>query len=418
MAATPPSSPTAPSRSSSARPGRKHRPHRPRRCRRSVRGPRRAVTVENKPGANGALSPRSWPTRTPTARRWRSSTQPRLHHAARRRRGRGRQHRGLRRHHGPVPGRLRPRDQPAERLQGPSRTSSRRPPDQVRHHRRRHRQPALVGAAVRPGQHRGDLGSVLDGGSPALTAVLGGRSTSASIQLGEAIEQIEAGKLTAIVTFAEERPPTWPTPPTAVEAGYDVPVQQARAVVAPKGTPQEVLDRLNEAFPKRSNRGVQGSSTRTTSLHRGRSTATRSPRPTPTTPTSTPRHRGYGIESDRPSTVRLTPTSATVTGRARRGEHPGEPRRPHGRRGPPQGDAHRTDAAPSAEPASLHDLEEGPPGRARAEHRPPAAGPGTNVAVALVVGRSAPPPWSDRSLGAGSARQPGPGRGRCSSASP
>src|SRR5688500_3971469 len=87
-----------------------------------------------------------------------------------------------------------------------------------------------------------------DGGSPTLTAVLGGQVDVGSIQLGEAIEQIEAGELTAIVTFAEERPSYLADTPTAVEAGYDVPVQQARAVVAPKGTPQEVLDRLNEAF--------------------------------------------------------------------------------------------------------------------------------------------------------------------------
>jgi tripartite-type tricarboxylate transporter receptor subunit TctC len=33
-----------------------------------------------------------------------------------------------------------------------------------------------------------------------------------------------------------------------VEAGYDVPVQQARAVVAPEGTPEEVIQALNDAF--------------------------------------------------------------------------------------------------------------------------------------------------------------------------
>jgi tripartite-type tricarboxylate transporter receptor subunit TctC len=38
--------------------------------------------------------------------------------------------------------------------------------------------------------------------------------------------------------------------PTATEAGYDVPVQQSRAIVAPKGTPKEVIDRLRAAFLK------------------------------------------------------------------------------------------------------------------------------------------------------------------------
>src|ERR671921_949841 len=87
-----------------------------------------------------------------------------------------------------------------------------------------------------------------DGGSPTLTAVLGGQVDVGSIQLGEAIEQIEAGELTPIVTFAEERPSYLPDVPTAVEAGYDVPVQQARAVFAPKGTPEDVIDTLQASF--------------------------------------------------------------------------------------------------------------------------------------------------------------------------
>jgi tripartite-type tricarboxylate transporter receptor subunit TctC len=87
-----------------------------------------------------------------------------------------------------------------------------------------------------------------DGGSPTLTAVLGGQVDVGSIQLGEAIEQIEAGELTPIVTFAEERPTYLADTPTAVEAGYDVPVQQARAMVAPQGTPDEVVQALNDAF--------------------------------------------------------------------------------------------------------------------------------------------------------------------------
>jgi tripartite-type tricarboxylate transporter receptor subunit TctC len=87
-----------------------------------------------------------------------------------------------------------------------------------------------------------------DGGAPTLTAVLGGQVDVGSIQLGEAIEQIEAGELTPIVTFAEERPSYLADTPTAVEAGYDVPVQQSRAIFAPKGTPDDVLTTLRESF--------------------------------------------------------------------------------------------------------------------------------------------------------------------------
>ena len=87
-----------------------------------------------------------------------------------------------------------------------------------------------------------------DGGSPTLTAVLGGQVDVGSIQLGEAIEQIEAGELTPIVTFAEERVSYLPDTPTAVEAGYDVPVQQSRAVFAPSGTPEDVIETLQASF--------------------------------------------------------------------------------------------------------------------------------------------------------------------------
>jgi tripartite-type tricarboxylate transporter receptor subunit TctC len=87
-----------------------------------------------------------------------------------------------------------------------------------------------------------------DGGSPTLTAVLGGQVDVGSIQLGEAVEQIEAGELTPIVTFAEERPSYLPDTPTAVEAGYDVPVQQSRAIFAPKGLPDDVMQTLRDSF--------------------------------------------------------------------------------------------------------------------------------------------------------------------------
>lgn len=87
-----------------------------------------------------------------------------------------------------------------------------------------------------------------DGGAPALTAVLGKQADVASIQLGEAMPQIEAGKVTPIVTFAKERNQYLNNVPTATEAGYEVQVQQQRAIAAPKGTPAEVQAKLKEAF--------------------------------------------------------------------------------------------------------------------------------------------------------------------------
>lgn len=84
-------------------------------------------------------------------------------------------------------------------------------------------------------------------GAPTLTAVLGDQVDVAAIQLGEAIAQIDAGELQPLVTFSAERNEFLEDTPTAVEEGYEVEVAQYRAVVAPEGTPEDVLERLREA---------------------------------------------------------------------------------------------------------------------------------------------------------------------------
>jgi tripartite-type tricarboxylate transporter receptor subunit TctC len=50
------------------------------------------------------------------------------------------------------------------------------------------------------------------------------------------------------VVFSKERNQYLADTPTAIEAGYDVPVSQFRAVAAPKGTPAPVLEKLRAAF--------------------------------------------------------------------------------------------------------------------------------------------------------------------------
>jgi tripartite-type tricarboxylate transporter receptor subunit TctC len=85
-----------------------------------------------------------------------------------------------------------------------------------------------------------------DGSTPAMTALLGGQIDVAGVQLGDAKSHL--GAVTPIVTFSKERSQYFPDVPTAVEAGFDSTVAQYRAVVAPKGTPAPVLDRLRQAF--------------------------------------------------------------------------------------------------------------------------------------------------------------------------
>ncbi|BBY27338.1 tripartite tricarboxylate transporter substrate binding protein [Mycolicibacterium sediminis] len=83
-----------------------------------------------------------------------------------------------------------------------------------------------------------------DGGAPALAAVLGNQVDVASIQVGEAIENIQSGKLTPLAVFGPERIEYLPEVPTAKEQGLDVEVTQYRFMTVPKGTPQNVKDAL------------------------------------------------------------------------------------------------------------------------------------------------------------------------------
>lgn len=86
-----------------------------------------------------------------------------------------------------------------------------------------------------------------DSGSPALTAVVGDQVQVATVQLGEAKPQIDAGNVVPLLAFSAERNQFLPDVPTAVEEGYDVPVSQYRALAAPKGLPEDVKARLVEA---------------------------------------------------------------------------------------------------------------------------------------------------------------------------
>ncbi|MDG4663219.1 tripartite tricarboxylate transporter substrate binding protein [Mycobacterium sp. 236(2023)] len=87
-----------------------------------------------------------------------------------------------------------------------------------------------------------------DGGAPALAAVLGNQVDVASLQVGEAIENIQSGKLIPLAVFGPERIEYLPDVPTAKEQGLDVEVTQYRFMTVPKGTPQDVKDRLAEGM--------------------------------------------------------------------------------------------------------------------------------------------------------------------------
>lgn len=87
-----------------------------------------------------------------------------------------------------------------------------------------------------------------DGGAPALTALLGDQVDTACLQVGEAVENIESGKIVPLSVFGPERVEFLPDVPTAQEQGLDVEVSQYRFMTVPKGTPQDVQDAIAEAM--------------------------------------------------------------------------------------------------------------------------------------------------------------------------
>lgn len=60
----------------------------------------------------------------------------------------------------------------------------------------------------------------------------------------------ENGELKVLASFTEERLADMPNVPTLKEKGYDLVYGSARALVAPKGTPQSIIDFYVEAFKK------------------------------------------------------------------------------------------------------------------------------------------------------------------------
>lgn len=63
----------------------------------------------------------------------------------------------------------------------------------------------------------------------------------------DCMAQIDAGQIFPIMSMTEERMTAFPDVPTAQELGYDLVILSTRGFVAPKGTPQEVLDVLEAA---------------------------------------------------------------------------------------------------------------------------------------------------------------------------
>lgn len=87
-----------------------------------------------------------------------------------------------------------------------------------------------------------------DGAAPAVTALLGKHVDAVSVSPSEAISGIDSGDLKVLAVMSEEPDINVPDAPTMQELGYDINLSGWGGFVAPKDTPEKVLESLSSAF--------------------------------------------------------------------------------------------------------------------------------------------------------------------------
>jgi tripartite-type tricarboxylate transporter receptor subunit TctC len=89
------------------------------------------------------------------------------------------------------------------------------------------------------------------GDTPAVMDVLSGQAQVMFATQPSAMAQIQAGKLRAIAVLGAARSPDLPNVPTAAESGYpDLQASGWGGIVAPAGTPPEIVDRLQREIAR------------------------------------------------------------------------------------------------------------------------------------------------------------------------
>jgi tripartite-type tricarboxylate transporter receptor subunit TctC len=89
------------------------------------------------------------------------------------------------------------------------------------------------------------------GSNQAMLALLGGEVDMVVIAVSPALPQIEAGKVRPLAVLSEKRVASLPNVPTSKESGVDnFVVSVWYGILAPAGTPREIIDRLNAELGK------------------------------------------------------------------------------------------------------------------------------------------------------------------------
>jgi tripartite-type tricarboxylate transporter receptor subunit TctC len=86
------------------------------------------------------------------------------------------------------------------------------------------------------------------GGSAAHTDIIGGSADLSFQNLGSITNHVRSGRMKLLAVTSDKRDPTFPNVPTMTEAGVPgLEVFSWQAVVAPRGLPREVMDKLQPA---------------------------------------------------------------------------------------------------------------------------------------------------------------------------
>jgi tripartite-type tricarboxylate transporter receptor subunit TctC len=89
-----------------------------------------------------------------------------------------------------------------------------------------------------------------DGGGPALLALLGGHADASFQFSAQLMPHIAAGKIRALAVSDTKRLSQLGSVPTIAEEGVDVTFTMWRSVLAPKGTPPAVVEKLEAVFKR------------------------------------------------------------------------------------------------------------------------------------------------------------------------
>ena len=88
------------------------------------------------------------------------------------------------------------------------------------------------------------------GGAENLAALIGGHVDIAISSPDEAFALIEAGKVRPLAHFSDSRSPMLPNTPSLKEVGYNIYVENMKGIMAPKGTPKPIIQKLHDSLRK------------------------------------------------------------------------------------------------------------------------------------------------------------------------